>query len=381
MLIAPPPTKRSLAARLKAATAPTPTYNLTDPTTWASVTGLVCWVVFGLLGVTDPSGQVRQGISFGIPVLLLVIALVKHRIGLQTFLADLASSVRSWPSNGTASMTLTYHQLPTLGTPSGGSGQPPVPALIHDPATHKLGKAPVKHDPRTLLLTKYVRALPAPPPSADWTAKVAAWPMMANDSVGDCTCAAAGHLVELWTAYAGSPVILDDATVLAAYSAITGYNPADPSTDQGAAELDVLNYWRQSGIGGHSITAYCYVNLGDDNLVRQAVNLFGGVYIGLALPTSAQSQDVWDVPTSGTGQGTPGAPGSWGGHAVPIVGYDESGLTCVTWGALKRMTWAFLHTYCDEAYAIVSADFLNSAGVDPQGLNLAGLLADLEQIN
>ena len=35
------------------------------------------------------------------------------------------------------------------------------------------------------------------------------------------------------------------------------------------------------------------------------------------------------------------APGSWGGHAVDVVGYDDAGLTVVSWGALLRASWDF----------------------------------------
>ena len=39
-----------------------------------------------------------------------------------------------------------------------------------------------------------------------------------------------------------------------------GFRPGDPSTDRGAYALDVLNYWRQSGIAGHRIAAYAAVD-------------------------------------------------------------------------------------------------------------------------
>ncbi len=68
-------------------------------------------------------------------------------------------------------------------------------------------------------------------------------------------------------------------------------------------------------------------------------------------------------------------PGSWGGHAVPVIAYDASGLTCITWGALKRMTWAFWDAYCDEAYACLSRDW--AAARAPSGFDWAALDADL----
>jgi hypothetical protein len=54
--------------------------------------------------------------------------------------------------------------------------------------------------------------------------------MMGNDKVGDCTCAAAGHLVMDWTANTGKEVVPSSQQIVAAYSAITGYNPVIRAT-------------------------------------------------------------------------------------------------------------------------------------------------------
>jgi hypothetical protein len=43
------------------------------------------------------------------------------------------------------------------------------------------------------------------------------------------------------------------------------------------------------------------------------------------------------------------------------------------------MTWGFWRAYCDEAYALLSQDFL-SANATPDGVQLATLEADLPQI-
>ena len=85
---------------------------------------------------------------------------------------------------------------------------------------------------------------------------------------------------------------------------------------------------------------------------------------------------MWDWTGSLDG---PDAPGSWGGHAVNVVAYDDAGLTVVTWGALQRLTWAFWQRYCDEAWAIISPDFL-AGGRSPQGFDLPALEHDLALI-
>jgi hypothetical protein len=241
----------------------------------------------------------------------------------------------------------------------------------------RLGKLPARRDARTLSLARYVdrSALPAPPARLDLAGAVGEWPMYGNDRLGDCTTAAAGHMIEAWTAAAaGNAVEVSERAVIEAFDAVKVVDPA--SGEEGAVELDVLGLWRSAGIGGHRIGAFALVTLADHELVRTAAALFGGVYIGLQLPLSARSQQVWDWTGSLDG---PAAPGSWGGHAVDVVGYDDVGLTVVTWGALQQLTWEFWDFYCDEAYAILSVDFLAN-GKSPQGLDLAALRHDLELV-
>lgn len=241
----------------------------------------------------------------------------------------------------------------------------------------KLGKRHPRHDPRVPMLARYTTALPSAPPSVEYQTKVTDWPMMMNDRLGDCTCAAVGHVIEQWTTYSGRPVVLSDQQVEQLYEIVGGYNPADPNTDGGAVEVDVLNYWLNSGVFGHPLDAYAALELQNHNEVMDAVYWFGNCYIGVALPISAQTQDVWAVPPGGANG--PGAVGSWGGHAVPVVAYDARGLVVITWGQPKRMTWQFWDTYCDEAYALLSTDW-TSAEVSPAGFNYQQLTADIQAI-
>jgi hypothetical protein len=148
----------------------------------------------------------------------------------------------------------------------------------------------------------------------------------------------------------------------------------DPATgEEGAIELDVLNWWRKHGIGRHRIGAFARISVHDHRLVETAAWLFGGVYIGLQLPVSAQGRHTWEWSGSLTG---PDRPGSWGGHAVDVVRYTAETLTVVTWGRLQEMTWSFWDRYCDEAYALLSRDFLDH-GRAPNGFDLEALRADL----
>src|SRR4051812_38215870 len=136
-------------------------------------------------------------------------------------------------------------------------------------AQFRLGKLPVKTDVRTLRLTRYVERtkLPPPPPDLDLAAAVDEWPMYANDRIGDCTTAAAAHMIEAWTAPTlGHAVEVSERAVLAAFDKVKQVDPL--SGAEGAVELDVLNYWRRRGIGGHRIGAFARVPVWDRRLVR-----------------------------------------------------------------------------------------------------------------
>ncbi len=249
-------------------------------------------------------------------------------------------------------------------------------------AAMRLGKGAPKHDPRTLRFASYLTtALPPAPPAVDWSEPVKHLGVMLNDQLGCCTCAAMGHIVQSWTADAGSEIVLPDSVILGAYEKACGYVPGDPATDNGGVELEVLNWWRKNGLGGHKIAAFSVLDPANETHIKQAIYLFGAAYIGLSLPLSAQNQDVWRVSISGT-EGDP-TPGSWGGHAVPVVGYDEHGLICITWGERKRMTWDYWRVYCDESYAILAqedwADAIDGEH-SPSGFNYAALAADLKAV-
>lgn len=250
-----------------------------------------------------------------------------------------------------------------------------------------LGKKPgVVHDPRSFQLARLLTP-DMPPVLKQWriAAKLHVWPMFANDRLGDCTCAARGHGIDAmeWSSGRRDPIKLTDGMIIEAYSRISGYRPDDPSTDQGAYLLDNLRDWWHNGLGvekdssPHMIAAYATVKPGDNPQFRQGAHLFGGLYLGLALPVRAQWQDVWDVPAT---LDADDEPYSWGGHAVWMVGYDARGITLVTWGGEQRATWAWVDRYVDESWAVVSEDFLNRFSRTPQGFDTARLRSWLNEL-
>ncbi len=256
----------------------------------------------------------------------------------------------------------------------------------------KLGKLAKRVDPRTLVFSNYLGAgMPNPPKSCGWgwntnNAVAKNWGVMKNDSIGDCTCAAMGHMVMNWVCNAlkGAPKIISDDDILKAYEGVTSppYNPVTGANDNGSDLLTCLNYWKATGVGGDKISSYAEIDLKKAIELQRAIYLLGGAYLGVNLPLSVQKLgqgQAWDVPKGGpTGDG---APGSWGGHCVDAVAYLPNGnILIVTWGYTVQVTPAFLATYFDEGYAVLNNDWLNAAGVDHSGFNLAQLEADLTAI-
>lgn len=237
---------------------------------------------------------------------------------------------------------------------------------------HPLGRQP--NDPRKprLRLARYQLATPTPATSADWLSGVATWPMSLNDTIGDCTAAAAGHYAQAVNWYGrnqNAPV--PDADVLAMYEAISGYTPSDPATDVGATLQDALGYWRTTGVGGNTIAAFAQLDHTDLPMVRDCIDLFGGVYCGMNFPASAMTQfnagQPWTVVKRSAIEG---------GHCVPIGAYDASTFTCVTWGQAQAMDVAFFQRYFDEVWVPIDLDWLTAAGYSPGKLDTDALNAD-----
>lgn len=262
--------------------------------------------------------------------------------------------------------------------------------MIHDPSLCKLGKRAAVHPKGLRMLSSVTAALPAAPPNPAWylggrnykgvaLQPITEFGMDGNDQYGDCVFAGAAHFEQLVSTVAGLPNVPTEAQVLAEYSRYTGFNPNNSATDNGAVISEILADWKATGLFGKNLLGCVGVNPKSQTQISDAIWFFGAVTLGVELPNSAQDQDVWDVPAGGpVGNG---APGSWGGHDVLLINRDARGVTLVTWGALKLATWAWMEAYCDEAYALLSPDFLDADGKTPGGVPLGSMISDLGRIS
>jgi|SRR5579872_1953630 len=240
-----------------------------------------------------------------------------------------------------------------------------------------LGKLAPKHNAKTLLFSKYL--VDAPPEKVYWEYKVPddAWQMFGNDSIGDCTCAAIAHMLMLMTAHTGPIVIPTITDVISAYSAVSGYNPSTGENDNGAAITDVLNYWKTVGIAGRKIDGWAQLNQANLQHVEQGVYLFSAIDIGVNFPNSAMQQFNAGQPFEVLADDG----GIDGGHSVPNFGYGSEGQTCVTWAKRQQMSAQWFQKYCDEAYVVLTKDWIDAArDIAPNNLDYAALVADLAAI-
>ncbi len=212
------------------------------------------------------------------------------------------------------------------------------------------------------------------PAKVDYLTKPGQFSIAGNSDYGDCVVAGAAHMIQVCTATAGKMQTIPDKTVINTYFNLTG------GPDCGLNLMDFLKFWKDTGFPGHKIGAYAAVNPKNVKAVKYANYLFGGLYIGLELPRTAQIQDIWQMTEHG--MLVDGANrGSWGGHCVNGGYCDDSFIKVVTWGAVKAMTWDFLFNYCDEIYAIIMLEWFTAAHKTPHGIAWKDLLVDLGKVS
>ncbi len=146
---------------------------------------------------------------------------------------------------------------------------------------------------------------------------------------------------------------------------------------------DVLKYWTTTGVGGSKIEAYTTLEPGNNVELRAGIYLMGGVYIGLQMPITANAQTkhngTWSL-VPGYQTNPDAKPGSWGGHAIPLIGYNSQSLVTISWGMPINITWGFLNYYADEFYAPLSSEWVSAGNVAPNHFDLAQLQADMHAL-
>jgi len=254
----------------------------------------------------------------------------------------------------------------------------------------RLGRTHRTYDPRVPHLSALLagQTLAPPPAFVDWTEGMPPQlGMMLNDTLGDCTCAAFYHAVQVWSFNATGGANMDtecDADVEKLYILACGYNPRVGGEGPGGNEQKVLTYLLKTGAPTgatgqtrNRIAAFVEVDPRNTDDVKRTIDQCGVAYIGFNVPQNIMPQGspppaVWDV--------APGNPAIIGGHAVVLPGYNANGVKVISWGQYYTMTWAFFAKYVDEVYAIADASWIGAKNTTPGGLTLAELDAQMQAL-
>ena len=227
----------------------------------------------------------------------------------------------------------------------------------------RYGKLPAQKIHGLADLSTYTGSRSCPPPRVT-PPDISQWEMLGNDQLGDCTIAGAAHLVMAWDQYyhVQTPVPTQE-QVEAQYLQLTG------GSDTGLPEAAVLRTWHDTGLWGSDRIAML-APVSGITAIHQCIAEFGGCYLGVQLPESAETQSQGGLPWTITPTDR-----IVGGHCVVAVGYDPEYLDVITWGTLQLVSYPWIDRYCDEAWGIVSAEQANAAS-----LSLRAYEADLQSI-
>jgi hypothetical protein len=256
--------------------------------------------------------------------------------------------------------------------------------------TFRLGRTARSFDPRVPHMSALMAGKPLPPPpaSVDYTKGMPAdLGMMLNDKLGDCTCAAVYHAIQVWSFNASNGKKMDtepDGDVEKLYELACGYKPNTPGEGPGGNEQNVLKYLLRHGApcGAdgktcNKIKAFVEVDPRSIDDVKRAIHNCGVAYIGFAVPASIMPQGqeppkVWKVDPHNTQM--------VGGHAVVLAGYTGEGARVISWGSYYTMAWDFFAKYVDEVYAIADQAWADATGKTPGGLTMAQLEEQMQSL-
>jgi hypothetical protein len=220
--------------------------------------------------------------------------------------------------------------------------------------------------------------LPPPPVSVDWTLAMSGdWGVMKNDALGDCTCAAMGHAVQVITSNGDGIVTPDDSEIVGMYEMVGHYDPKDSTSDNGATEVDAMKYMVDRGLAGVRVDAFADVDQTNLTQFMQTIALMGFAYIGVEVTQADMDAFEADQPWTSTDMSD-----VLGGHALCVPAYDVNGITVITWGKAQLASWDWFRAKCDEAHACIFFPWVRGRGIDtsPSGFNLAQSEQDLKAL-
>ena len=181
-----------------------------------------------------------------------------------------------------------------------------------------------------------------------------------------------------WTAANGNLFVPTDDDIQKAYIANSGFDPETGDNDNGCTLSDVLDYWKNTGIGGHKIGAYVQIDEKNYNHIAAAIYWFGGVVSAIEVDQFMEDQfnagEEWKVPIN---------PLTWkplGGHGVPLLAFQPHQFNLITWAKNQAMSYNCWWKVGEEAWCAISEDFVSGEKKAPNGFDMSALVTDLQNI-
>lgn len=235
---------------------------------------------------------------------------------------------------------------------------------------YKMGLLPGKI-PVGLKELPYYSAGPLPKPLQTVAIpQVSDWNMLGNSVYGDCGVASWEHSL-----MADAAVTQEQETEASEQQAIAYYLAYTGGQDSGVVLSDFLAYVRQHGYYGHTLKAYAPVGVHDIPTLQTAISYYVCAYTGIAVTSGMQEAFQNGQPWTTNLLSTPVV----GGHAVPLVAFDDQYLYAITWAAVQKITYPMWHYISSEAWALITGELIARNG-DARGVSLSALEADLDSL-
>lgn len=253
-----------------------------------------------------------------------------------------------------------------------------------------LGKKPARAGAVSFRFKDYVDLKAIKVPAVFGHVVNAPYGMLGNDAVGDCVCCDIAHQIMIRAQATHRPTpLFTPQSVIAVYSAWTGYDPnapldanGDNPTDEGTDMQVAASKLRTEGFPDahgqrHYTKAYGALAIRSWDELMTAAYLFGGVSVGINVQQAQSDQFDHYMPWHYV-QGSP----FLGGHCITVCGRNSRGLGVgISWGRTTAIERALLDQTMDEAIAHFSLDYILPTGISPEAINVAQLDTDLTALS
>jgi hypothetical protein len=252
---------------------------------------------------------------------------------------------------------------------------------------YKFGRKRPRVKQLRLSFKNYLKGqLPTPPATTSYWPKAdsALRNIYLNDQLGDCVIAGGYHVVASETGNAGNLFTASNQQIISDYSAIGGYNPNDPNTDNGCDEETALAYWTNNGFAnGTRLAGSLSVDPTNQAEIAAALWLFENLIFCIELP------DAWISPfpsTDGFTWDIAGSPDPDNGHSITGIDLASGGILIDSWGMKGTLTYKAIAKYCSQSAGgslnvVLTPDQLAKGMTKaPNGFEWADLINDFDSI-